>query len=78
MGLCTLLAILFITLVGRPDLMVIPVFYINASKPTTREYIVGRRGQEKDSVQELCESRGGRPGLAVLTSLLVSVDVKLY
>ena len=29
-------------------------------------------------VPELCESRGGRPGLAVLTSLLVSVDVKLY
>ena len=30
------------------------------------------------SVQELCESRGGRPGLSVLTSLLVSVDVKNY
>ena len=29
-------------------------------------------------VQELCESPGGRPGLSVLTSLLVSVDVKLY
>ena len=29
-------------------------------------------------VQELCESRGGRPGLPVLTSLVVSVDVKLY
>ena len=29
-------------------------------------------------VQELCESRGRRPGLSVLTSLLVSVDVKLY
>ena len=29
-------------------------------------------------VQELCESRGGHPGLPVLTSLLVSVDVKLY
>ena len=29
-------------------------------------------------VQELCECRGGRPGLSVLTSLLVSVDVKLY
>ena len=28
-------------------------------------------------VQELCESRGGRPGLSVLTNLLVSVDVKL-
>ena len=30
------------------------------------------------AVQELCESRGGRPGLSVLTSLLVSVDVKNY
>ena len=29
-------------------------------------------------VQELCESRDGRPGLSVLTSLLASVDVKLY
>ena len=29
-------------------------------------------------VQELCEGRGGRPGLSVLTSLLVPVDVKLY
>ena len=29
-------------------------------------------------VQELCESRGGRPGLSVLTSLLVSVDVENY
>ena len=28
-------------------------------------------------VQELCGSRGGRPGLSVLTSLLVSVDVKI-
>ena len=28
--------------------------------------------------QELYESRGGRPGLSVLTSLLVSVDVKIY
>ena len=31
-----------------------------------------------DIVQELCESRGGRPELSVLTSLLVSVDVKNY
>ena len=29
-------------------------------------------------VQELCESWGGRPGLSVLTNLLVSVDVKIY
>ena len=30
------------------------------------------------AAQELCESRGSRPGLSVLTSLLVSVDVKLF
>ena len=35
-------------------------------------------GGRKVIVQELCESRGGRPGLSVLTSLLVSVDVKIY
>ena len=29
-------------------------------------------------VQEQCESRGGCPGLSVLMSLLVSVDVKNY
>ena len=29
-------------------------------------------------VQELRESRGGRPGLSVLTSLTVSVDVTQY
>ena len=29
-------------------------------------------------VQELCESRGGRPELSVLTSLPASVDVKIY
>ena len=34
--------------------------------------------EERLIVQERCESRGGRPGLSVLTSLLVSVDVKLY
>ena len=35
----------------------------------------------KNRVQELCESRGGRggrPGLSVQTSLMVSVDVKQY
>ena len=29
-------------------------------------------------VQELCKNRGGRPGLSVLTSLMVFVDVKQY
>ena len=29
-------------------------------------------------VKELCESRGGRPGLSVLTSLMVSVDVQQH
>ena len=32
----------------------------------------------RDLVKSLCESRDGRPGLSVLTSLMVSVDVKLY
>ena len=41
-------------------------------------YINSTRGKSSNIVQELCESRGGRPGLSVLTSLLVSVDVKLY
>ena len=41
-------------------------------------YIKGRRVSMILIVQELCESRGGRPGLSVLTSLLVSVDVKIY
>ena len=36
------------------------------------------RSAHRVIVQELCESRGGRPGLSVLTSLLVSVDVKIY
>ena len=36
-------------------------------------YVVRKR-----RVQELCESRGGRPGLPVLISLVVSVDVKQH
>ena len=31
-----------------------------------------------DRVQERCESRGGRPGLSVLTSLMVFEDVKQH
>ena len=38
----------------------------------------GRKATLLFIVQELCESRGGRPGLSVLTSLLLSVDVKNY
>ena len=41
-------------------------------------YVSEQTHREKIIVQELCESRGGRPGLSVLTSLLVSVDVKNY
>ena len=33
---------------------------------------------ENHRVQELCESRGGRPGLSVLMSLTVSVDIKQH
>ena len=43
-------------------------------------YLVQKCGTFSNLVHcsELCESRGGRPGLSVLTSLLVSVDVKIY
>ena len=37
-----------------------------------------RQALQHSGVQELCESRDGRPGLSVLTSLTVSVDVKQY
>jgi len=42
------------------------------------DYIRNKITPQTDIVQELCESRGGRLGLSVLTSLLVSVDVKNY
>ena len=41
-------------------------------------YLKETRNKKQIIVQELCESRGGRPGLSVLTSLLVSVDVNIY
>ena len=41
-------------------------------------YINSTRGKSRFRVQELRESRGGRPGLSVLTSLMVSVNVKQY
>ena len=44
----------------------------------TLSYIYSNKEEPYFIVQELCESRGGRPGLSVLTSLLVSVDVKNY
>ena len=42
------------------------------------KYINSTAGTSSPRVQELCESRGGRPGLPVLMSLLVSVDVKQH
>ena len=49
-----------------------------ASKLSRRTKKKHARERKDVIVQELCESRGGRPGLSVLTSLLVFVDVKLY
>ena len=40
------------------------------------QWIKSKRKKSNLIVQELCESRGGRPGLPVLMSLVVSVDVK--
>ena len=47
------------------------------SAPLCRYTVVTRKVPFK-LVQELCESRGGRPGLSILTNLLVSAGVKLY
>ena len=51
-------------------------------KPTTAPskelQLTVRLNDVAGRVQELCESRGGRPGLSVLTSLTVSVDVKQH
>ena len=57
--------------------------YSTTGKEISEAYVVFRyistsRYPVCSIVQELCESRGGRPGLSVLTSLLVSVDVKIY
>ena len=44
----------------------------------TEDTVVPPPSLQQHIVQELWESRGGRPGLSVITSLPVSVDVKLY
>ena len=56
-----------------------------AGKQTGRKAVMQAGGylerlanRQAGRVQELCESRGGHPGLFVLTSLMVSVDVKQY
>ncbi len=54
---------------NRPTpLMTVNTRYINFTRGMSPYFIV----------QELCESGGGRPELSVLTSLLASVDVKIY
>ena len=53
-------------------------------RPVLSQQLVGSLVKPKKSsscpsrVQELCEGRGGRPGLSVLMSLTVSVDVKQH
>ena len=52
--------------------------YVDLRSATCSEYSCTLSASQSFIVQELCESRGGRPGLSVLTSLLASVDVKNY
>ena len=61
--------------------MISVVRYLDISDVTeagTQLYTYRHEVTDDLIVQELCESRGGRPGLSVLTSLLVWVDVKIY
>ncbi len=56
-----------------------PITELSPLKGTPTPKIINTRvSLPTHIVQELCESRGGRPGLSVLTSILVSVDVKIY
>ena len=54
-----------------------PVYAEGATRTHGYSVFKGKQRDRVVIVQELCKSRGGRPGLSVLTSLLVSVDVKL-
>ena len=47
-------------------------------RQTEAERMRRRDGETVTRVQELSESRGGRPGLSIRMSLTVSVDVKLH
>ena len=51
-----------------------------AMSSRVRRIALYKKGSSQPShiVKEQCESRGGRPGLSVLTILLASVDVKIY
>ena len=64
---------------GKADMRTAAVrFLASAGSPFSSKAVVYEHILSLTIVQELCESRDGRPGLSVLTSLLVSVDVKLY
>ena len=54
------------------------MFAVSLVESREYRYIKAMNNNIINIVQELCESGGGRPGLSVLTSLLVSVDVKNY
>ena len=56
------------------DAIMLPLCFTTESVSSSD---VGEK-KEKFIVQELCASQGGRAGLSVLTSLLVSMDIKLY
>ena len=69
-----------IKLINRSDLGLVKPkdrACMHASTTECKDYLIPFGLTPLLIVQELCESRSGRPGLSVLTNLLVSVDVKL-
>ena len=59
----------------REDIWLVEVLlYVHRNRRFIRDGSPGR----PHIVQELCDSRGGRPGRSVPTSLMVSVDVKQH
>ncbi len=69
---------------GSPSLIILMVSVVVKQHRTVRVFSEFRSSVSRGgrpwlfSVQELCESRGGRSGLPVLMSLMVSVDVKQH
>ena len=66
---------------GKFCTLIAPIFWAwraNKAKSKSGSPLILISWRVHNRVQGLCESRGGRPGLPVLMSLVVSVDVKQH
>ena len=75
-------ALLFVPTERSHTFLMLPtLFYfdhIKTSKQNHQDCDKFKRRSAAKTVQEVCESQGGCPGLSILMSLTVSVDVKKH